>query len=164
MVSLIDESFNWPSVPEFSFFSSHIAFLSVSLSNVNTLDTKSHHESAPFGSSFWLLLKEVSCIFDEIEKCLFYKPADHSGIGSTAGNCSGFPVVLVNFFKKSLSHAIVRALWKFLFSVGIMTSPFFFDCVNVENSFFLTILDDIAGRSATWEIYKEANFINKHFI
>ena len=77
---------------------------------MDTLDAQSHHESAPLRSVFWFLLKEVSNIFGEIEESLFHEPADHSRIGSAAGNCSGCLVVFVDFLEKSFSHAIVGAL------------------------------------------------------
>ena len=45
-----------------------------------------------------------------------------------------------------------------------MTSPFFFDCINVEDSFLLAVLDDIASRSAAGKVYKKTYFIDKNFV
>lgn len=72
--------------------------------------------------------------------------------------------MLPDFFEKSFPHAVVGALCKILLSVGVVTGPLFFDCINVENSLLLTVLDDITGGGAAGEIDEEAHLVDKHFV
>jgi len=106
----------------------------------------------------------VAGIFGQVEEGLLYEPADHSGIGSTAGDRSGLPVVLPDFSEKSLSHSIVGALGEILLSVGVVASPLLLDGVDVENSLFLAVLGEIAGRSSAGKVDEEANLVDKDFV
>jgi len=148
MVTLVNEPFHRPCVPKLSFLSGLVTPLGVPLSYVDPFDSQSHHEHCPVLFVFGLLLEEVAGILGQVEDGLLDEPADHSGVGSTAGDRSGVPVVLFDFSEKSLSHSVVGALGEVLLSVRVVASPFLLDGVDVENSLFLAVLDDVAGRSA----------------
>jgi hypothetical protein len=50
--------------------------------------------------------------------------------------------------KESLSKSIIGSFFKVKLLIGVVSFPFLFDCINVENSFFLTVLDYLRGRGA----------------
>lgn len=87
-------------------------------------------------------------IFSQINQSLFDEPADHSWIGPAAGNSRSFEVMFSNISKQGFSKPIICSFWEGDILIRIMSFPFFFDCVNVENFFFLTILDDFGRRCA----------------
>jgi len=113
---------------------------------------------------FGLLLEEVPGILGQVEKGLLHEPADHPGIGATAGHRSGFPVVLPDLSEESLSHAVVGAFGEILLSAGVVASPLLLDGVDVEDSLFLAVLGDVAGRGAAGEVDQEADLVDENLV
>ena len=138
--------------------------LSVSLSNMNSLHSKSSHQISPFFASFWFLAQFVIHVFGEIEEGLLDKPADHSWIRPAAGDCRRFVIVFTDFMEKSLSQSIVASLLEAKVLVGVVPLPLLFDGVDVEDSFLLAVLDDFRGRGSHRKVYAEADLSKKDLI
>lgn len=139
-------------------------YLSVSLSNMNSLHSKSSHQISPFFASFWFLAQFVIHVFGEIEEGLLNKPADHSWIRPAAGDCRRFVIVFTDVVEKSLSQSIVASLLEAEVLVGVVPLPLLFDGVDVEDSFLLAVLDDFRGRGSHRKVDAEADLSKKDLI
>jgi len=156
------QAFDWPSVPDLFRRTELVRALSISLSDVNSLDSEVHHEMSPFAFILGYSLKRKANILGDVKKCLFDEPADHSGIGSTSWDSCCFQAMFSHISEKFLSNVIVAFLLNS--ALLMVTCPSALSCIDVEDSFCLAVLGNIWGGNSDRKVDAESNFSNKDFI
>lgn len=82
-----NESVYWPSVPELILWSFLVCPLSISLSNMNSLNSKISHQLCPLLLFEGFLLQLEISILGNVNKSFLNKPTNHTWICSTTWNC-----------------------------------------------------------------------------
>lgn len=138
--------------------------LGISLSDVDTLDSKVHHELGPFLLVPGFLRKVEIGVLGQVEESLLDEPADHAWVGSAAGNCSCFVVVLADIMEESLPESVVASLLKTKVFIGVVSFPLLLDSVDIEDSLLLAVLHDLRGGGSYREVDTKAYLAHKHLV
>jgi hypothetical protein len=99
------------------------------------MNSKVFHEFRPFFLGIGFFFELEICVPGDVYQGLFDKPAHHSGVCSTAGDCCGSMTSLLNGFLEIFSEGVIGSVADGNFSVGVEAFPLFDNGVNIKNSF-----------------------------
>jgi hypothetical protein len=109
------------------------------------MNSEVFHKSRPFLLSNGFFFQLETGVSGDVDQSLFNKPADHSGVCSTAGDCGGGMCGLVDGLFEIFSKGIIGSFGEWDFIVGVESFPLLDNGVNIKNAFGLAINEDVFG-------------------
>ena len=128
------------------------------------MNSEVFHKFRPFLLRNGFFFQLETGVSGDVDQSLFNKPADHSWVCSTTGDCCGGICGLLDGLFEIFSKGIIGSLGEWDFIVGVESFPLLDNGVNIKNAFGLAINEDVFGRCLNRQVHTESFFISKNAI